>query len=230
MYYQEDYTKSFAEEGARASLTALLWGLGWKDIVGGVNGVPTVQQFNEVCGRIDRKANELYSSKLDLDGDAGTLRVGEQLLVNYIADVGAKEVIFEMAQVRENIKSGETLDKMLGKIQRIFADLKPNVYRGTDDPFVPMTLITYVPVGQRTKGSLYGMETTERGLVITTANRYVTGSEDPAVERTLYMREGTDRTPGEYADVPHKMILHNLVPVAGGMTREPLKMYIEEKG
>ncbi len=230
MYYQEDYTKSFAEEGARASLTTLLWGLGWKDIVGGVNGVPTVQQFNEVCGRIDRKANELRSNKLDLDGDAGSLHVGEQLLINYIADVGAKEVIFEMAQVRENIKSGETLDKMLGKIQRIFADLKPNAYKEADDPFVPMTWTTYVPVGQRTKGSLYGMETTERGLVITTANRYVIGTEDPTVARTLYMREGTDRTPGENADVPHKMILHNLVPVAEGISREPLKLYIAEKG
>lgn len=230
MIYQEDYSGSFAQDGARASLTMLLWTLGWKDIVGGVNGVPTVQQFNEVCGRIDRKANELRSNKLDLDGDAGSLRVGEQLLINYIADVGAKEVIFETAQVRENIKSGETLDKMLGKIQRIFADLKPNVYKEADDPFVPMTLMTYVPVSQRTRGSLYGMETTERGLVITTANRYVIGSEDPAVNKTLYLREGTERTPGENADVPHKMILHNLVPVTEEITREALKLYIEEKG
>lgn len=230
MYYQEDYTKSFAEEGARTSLTTLLWGLGWKDIVGGVNGVPTVQQFNEVCGRIDRKANELRSNKLDLDGDAGSLRVGDQLLINYIADVGAKEVIFEMAQTRENIKSGETLDKMLGKIQRIFADLKPNVFKEADDPFVPMTLTTYIPIERRTKGSLYGMETTERGLVITTVNRYVIGTENPTVERTIYMREGTDRTSGEYADVPHKMILYNLEPAAEETTREPLKLYIEEKG
>lgn len=227
MDYREYYAKGFADDGARAEIGELLWALGWKDIVGGVNGVPTVQQFNEVCGRIDRKANELRENKLDLDGDASLLRVGDKLLANYIADIGAKEILFEMAGVRENIKSGETLGTILGKIQRFFADLKPNVYKEADDPFVLMTPSTYIPVGQRTKGSLYALQTDLQGIVIDLYNRFVNGQENPPVERTIYAVEQETQTAGAYDGKIHIGRCANLVLIEPDDTRqrEELALY-----
>lgn len=59
MQYTENYEKNFADGGDRAPINDELWEGGWREIVGGVNGYPTSAQFNEVCGRPDRKANEL---------------------------------------------------------------------------------------------------------------------------------------------------------------------------
>ena len=210
MRYVENYEGPFAADGSRVELSQLLWELGWRDIVGGVNGVPTVQQFNEVCGRIDRKVLELYENKLDLDGDASELMVGKEKLLDYIKDVGSRQVFFEMAAVRENIKSGETMDVILGKIQKYFADLKPNCFVEADDPFVLMTETTYKPPEERTKGSLYALATRIRGLIVITFNRYITGTEEPKKDKTIYGIEKTERANLQKADNQYKGILYGV--------------------
>lgn len=105
MQYTENYEKNFADDGDRAPINDELWEGGWREIVGGVNGYPTSAQFNEVCGRPDRKANELKKNKIDLDGDAKDLKT-----------------TFSQASKRENIESGEKISKSLGKIAKWFSD------------------------------------------------------------------------------------------------------------
>lgn len=94
--------------------------------------------------------------------------------------------LFKMAERRELIKSGETLSVIFGKVLRYLADIKENCFAGADDPFVLMTEATYKPPAKRTKGSLYGLITKIRGLIIIQFDRYVQGLEEPRVERTLY--------------------------------------------
>ena len=91
MEYSENYEKKFADKGTRAPISDDEWEGGWRDIVGGVNGYPTSAQFNEVCGRLDRKINEVKAKKPDADGEAKDLTV-----------------TFVEAQNRENINSGES--------------------------------------------------------------------------------------------------------------------------
>ena len=227
MKYLESYEKSFASEGARAQIAYTLWALGWREIVGGVNGYPTSQQFNEVCGRIDRKANELKENKLDLDGDASRLTIDGISLVDYVADIGAKEVLFRMADVRENIKSGESMAVILGKIQRFFEDIKPYVFNGADDPFVLMRESTYIPPARRTKGSLYGLVTRSRGVIVVQYDRYVQGLEQPRQKRTLYGVETRSRATAVVAARPYIGVMRCMVTLEEGDTtaREPETLY-----
>lgn len=111
MQYTENYEKNFADGGDRAPINDELWEGGWREIVGGVNGYPTSAQFNEVCGRPDRKVNELKKNKLDSDGDAKDLKT-----------------TFSRASKRENIESGEKVSESLGKISRWYSDFKAGAW------------------------------------------------------------------------------------------------------
>ena len=111
MQYTENYEKNFADDGDRAPINDELWEGGWREIVGGVNGYPTSAQFNEVCGRPDRKANELKKNKLDSDGDAKDLKI-----------------TFSQASKRENIESGEKVSESLGKIAKWYSDFKDGAW------------------------------------------------------------------------------------------------------
>lgn len=106
MEYTENYEVNFADRGTRSPITDDMWEQGWKEIVGGVNGYPTSAQFNEVCGRLDRKINEVKQKKPDSDGEAKDLFA-----------------TFTIAQERENINSGESFSTIFGKIKKWFQDL-----------------------------------------------------------------------------------------------------------
>ena len=55
-----DFTKTFAADGSRAPVSEEEWAGGWVAIVGGVNGIPTAQQFNSFGYTIESKANEAH--------------------------------------------------------------------------------------------------------------------------------------------------------------------------
>lgn len=133
MEYSENYEKKFADKGTRAPISDDEWEGGWRDIVGGVNGYPTSAQFNEVCGRLDRKINEVKAKKTDADGEAKDLTV-----------------TFVEAQNRENINSGESFSTIFGKIKKWFSDLGAAAFlkvAGNDttnrSDTVPTTQVTY---------------------------------------------------------------------------------------
>lgn len=55
-----DFTKAFAQRANRAPITEEEWADGWVAIVGGINGIPTAQQFNAFGYIIESKVNEAY--------------------------------------------------------------------------------------------------------------------------------------------------------------------------
>lgn len=64
-----DFTKVFSSDGGRAPIRMEDWVKGWVAIVGGVNGIPTAQQFNSVSYFIESKVNEAYRAASEaLDG------------------------------------------------------------------------------------------------------------------------------------------------------------------
>lgn len=142
--------------------------------------------------------------------------------------------IFDTPPVREELQSEDTLEVLFGKIKRYLLDLKPDVYQGTDGPLTMMTESSYKAPPERMSGHIYGLITKMRGLIIFVVNRYVTGTEDPRQERTLYLieKEPPSRTAGAYAENPYKGILHNLIMVTRDSTeaRATGKLYgIETK-
>lgn len=133
MQYTENYGINFAEGGDRAPITDEMWEQGWREIVGGVNGYPTSAQFNEVCGRLDRKINEVKKKKPDSDGEAKDFTV-----------------TFDTAKNRENINSGESFSTIFGKIKKWFNDLGAAAFlkvAGNDttnrSDTLPTTQVTY---------------------------------------------------------------------------------------
>ena len=127
--------------------------------------------------------------------------------------------------------SGETLEVLFGKIKKYFADLKINCFAEADDPFVQMTENTYIPYYSRTKGSLYGLITNRRGLIIERFDRYISGMEDPTVPRTLYGVEKLNRTQAQEDGSPYVGILSNLVHIEDGqeVARRPGMIYSVKK-
>lgn len=111
--------------------------------------------------------------------------------------------VFQSAKAREPIQSEETLSVLFGKIKKHFEDMKVNCFKEADDPFVQMTEATYIPPSERTKGSLYGFITDKRGLIIERFDRYISGTENPALERTLYGIETLERTEAEADASPY---------------------------
>ncbi len=211
---KELYENLFASTGSREDISLADWKAGWAAIVGGINGIPTSRQFNTLQYISDLKSFLLYKAVTDLQKSGGTgIRIGpaeeieklEKNMIlfetivdtNRIVKVHQKDAVggiieyelatlFKMAERRELIKSGETLSVIFGKVLRYLADIKENCFAGADDPFVLMTEATYKPPAKRTKGSLYGLITKIRGLIIIQFDRYVQGLEEPRVERTLY--------------------------------------------
>lgn len=123
---------------------------------------------------------------------------------------------FQMAKMRENIQTDETLGILFGKIQKFFHDMKNFCFDEADDPLTLMTEWTYKPPAKRTKGCAYGLITTKRGLVILFFDRYITGQENPARGDTLYGVEVGERTIAEYDTNLYRAIFSNVVYVAHG--------------
>ena len=143
----------------------------------------------------------------------------------------ALAAVFSIASKREELQSGETMEVLFSKIKKYFADLKYNCFAEADDPFVQMTETTYTPPSLRTKGSLYGLITDRRGLIIEYFDRYISGTEDPTVERTLYGIETLEQTDAQGDGNPYVGILNNLVHIEEGqeIERKPFMIYALNK-
>lgn len=252
---QELFESLFAETGSRESISIRDWTSGWPAIVGGINGIPTSRQFNTLQYITDLKCFMLFNAVIALQKAGATgIRIGppqklEKNMIlfetikgtNKIVKIRRKDnegneqeyelaAVFEMAAKRENIQPGDTLSILFGKIMRYFDDLKANCFSDADDPFVQMTLANYKPPEERTKGTLYGLITDKRSIVVNFYDRYISGREDPAIERTLYGVEKTERTVLEPDNTSYVGILSNIVYVESEekVTREKGKLYIEE--
>ncbi len=246
----------FADTGSRENISIDDWTAGWPAIVGGINGIPTSRQFNTLQHINDLKNKILYQAVADLQRAGATgIKIGppqelEKNMIlfetikgtNKIVRVRRKDnegneqafdlaAVFEMARERKNIQSGDTLATLFGKIMRFFEDMKANCFSDADDPFVQMTELTYKPPALRTKGTLYGLITDKRGLIIEYFDRYVAGAEEPAVERTLYGIETQERTTAEEDANPYAGILNNIVHIEDGQEaeRKPFMIYAVNK-
>lgn len=124
--------------------------------------------------------------------------------------------VFKAAKKREQIQSEETMSVLFGKIQKWFEDMKVNCFREADNPFVLMTLATYKVPSLRTPGSLYGLVTKQRGLIIIFFNRFVHGTENPKIENTIYGINSTERSEGIKAENSYKAIISNIVYLEDG--------------
>ncbi len=128
---------------------------------------------------------------------------------------------FSQAEIREPIKTEETLSVLFGKIKKYFADLKANAFIEADDPFVLMTETTYKAPPRRTKGSLYGFITKTRGLIVLSFFRYVHGTENPSQAYTIYGTEKSQQSQNlQKADNPYVGIVNNLVIILDGSSEE----------
>lgn len=134
---------------------------------------------------------------------------------------------FKIAEKREEIQTDESLSTLFGKIKRYFADMKNGCFKEADDPFVLMTEATYKPPAMRTEGSLYGLITKTRGLIILFFDRFVMGTEDPTVDCTLYARTTSQQSDVEVAENPYKGIISNLQFIEEDVevAREDLMLY-----
>lgn len=135
--------------------------------------------------------------------------------------------VFTTPEKRSALVSGDTIDDLMGKINRYLLDLKPVAYKDGDDPFVLMTETTYKPPSARQKGSLYGMVTKLRNMIILFCSRYVQGLEDPRQAMTIYGVETSLQTENTKSDSPAKAILDNFVqlPETGQIQREQYMLY-----
>lgn len=97
--------------------------------------------------------------------------------------------------------------------------------------FVQMTEGTYIPPAKRTKGTLYGLITNKRGLIIKHYDRYIYGREEPTIKNTLYGVEKTERTDMEFDDRPYAGIYSNIVHIQEGDSVERQKgmLYFVQK-
>ena len=242
----------FAKTGSRENISISNWESGWAAIVGGINGIPTSRQFNTMQYMTDLKCFLLYQAVVALQQAGATgIKIGppqelEKNMIlfetlkdsNKIIRVRRKDsegneqeydlaAVFEMAEKREAIKSGDSLSILFGKIMRYLTDLKANCFNDADDPFTLMSESTYKPPSERTKGCTYGLITAKRGLKIIFFNRYITGIENPTVEKTLYGVEAMERTGLEADGSPYKAIFSNVIFLQEGqeIEREPEKIY-----
>lgn len=253
---EELFESLFAKTGSRESISIRNWESGWPAIVGGINGIPTSRQFNTLQYMTDLKCFLLYQAVVALQqAGATSIKIGppQELANNMILfetmkgsnriirirrkDKDGNETeydlaaVFKMAEKREKIQSGETLSTLFGKIMKFINDLKANCFIDADDSFVQMTELTYKSPSERTEGSLYGLITNKRGLIIEYFDRYVPGIEEPTVERTIYGIETQERTAAEEDESPYVGILSNIVHLEDGqeVERKPFIIYAVEK-
>lgn len=249
---EELFESLFAKTGSRENISIRNWEAGWPAIVGGINGIPTSRQFNTLQYMTDLKCFLLYQSVVALQQAGATgIKIGppQELANNMILFETLKDsnrivsvrrkdrdgneteydlaAVFKMAEKRENIQSGDSLSILFGKIMRYLTDLKANCFSDADDPFTLMSESTYKPPSERTKGCTYGLITAKRGLKIIFFDRYITGLENPTVEKTLYGVEALERTKLEAAGSPYKAICSNVVFLQEGqeIEREHEKIY-----
>lgn len=137
------------------------------------------------------------------------------------AGSGAAVLIEDLEKLKKELE--ELLRQKIEELQRKINE--------AEDPFVQMTEETYIPPEKRSKGTLYGLITDKRGLVINSYDRYISGEEEPTVERTLYGVETTERTTLELDDAPHAGIYSNIVYVKDGenVERQAGMLYMVEK-
>lgn len=148
-------------------------------------------------------------------------RDAEDILHEY--DLAA---VFDIPETREMIKSKDSLSKLFGKIGRYLSDLKQGTFKEADDPFVLMTVNTYKAPDMRLKGSLYGLITKDRGVIIICFDRYVQGLEEPRKERTLYGVEVSSKTGKEKSVSTYIGILDNIIFLDDNISeREPYRIY-----
>jgi len=150
----------------------------------------------------------------------------------YITVSDAAEVLLQAgsgaAVLAEDL---EKLKKELEeKLKQQIDDLQHKI-DSAEDPFVQMTEETYIPPDKRAEGSLYGLITDKRGLIIEHFDRYVSGIEDTTVERTIYGIEKQEKTSMEFDAAPYAGIMGNIVYIKEGedIEREEGNLYIVEK-
>lgn len=247
------YENLFAGTGSRETINMEDWKAGWPAIVGGINGIPTSRQFNTLQYITDLKCLLLYHEVIALQKAGGIgVRIGppqelENNMIlfetlnedsNRIVRIRQKDAsgnmheyelaaLFKMAEKREGIRSGDTLSILFGKIMRYLTDMKLNCFSDADDPLVLMTESTYKPPAKRTQGSLYGLITKIRGLIIIQFDRYVQGLENPRKERTLYgvetkVKGDVETSPYSYVGVLKCIIF---LDEKDDGVREPEKLY-----
>ena len=56
-----DYTRTFAQNGQKTDISDEDYKGGWNSVVGGVNGIPTTQQFNAIMNEMEGKTNETHA-------------------------------------------------------------------------------------------------------------------------------------------------------------------------
>ena len=80
-----NFETAFAEDAVKSNIDASDWKLGWVQIVGGINGVPTAQQFNEVCFIVDKKANVAYMKAIEALSAAQSAGISLEQAINDIS-------------------------------------------------------------------------------------------------------------------------------------------------
>ncbi len=245
----------FANTASRETISIRDWLDGWAAIVGGINGIPTSRQFNTLQYITDLKCRHLYRdvAALKIAGAAGvkigtieelngknmvlleTLKDTNRIYKVHRTDSENKPYeyefasVFEAAAEREKLESGDSLPELFGKIAKYLDDIKASCFKDADDPFVLMTEATYKPPAKRTKGSLYGLITKIRGLIVIQFDRYIQGLEEPRVERTMYGVEITARADVEESPYSYAGVLNCIVFLDGSedeaYVREPEKLY-----
>lgn len=150
----------------------------------------------------------------------------------YITVSDAAEVVLQAGSGAAVL--AEDLEKLKKELEELLKQKIEELQRKIDeaeDPFVQMMEDTYIPPEKRSKGTLYGLITNQRGLVINSYDRYIYGEEDPLVERTLYGIETQERTSAQEDTNPYAGILNNIVHIEDGqeVERRPFMIYAVNK-
>lgn len=113
-----EFMRAFAENGQKALITDKEYRGGWYDVVGGINGIPTVQQFNAIMNYQERKINALYR------------------MIQGLVDVFTRAPVVTEAKMRDYLDSPEEKAKIDGfRIGQVaIADKHVYTYIG-DDPY-----------------------------------------------------------------------------------------------
>lgn len=150
----------------------------------------------------------------------------------YITVSDAAEVLLQAGSGAAVL--AEDLEKLKKELEELFKQQIEDLQHKIDSaekPFVQMTEETYIPPEKRSEGTLYGLITNRRGLKISFYDRYISGREDPAVERTVYGVEKAERTAQELDDASYTGIYSNIEYIKEGDSAERKEgmLYIIEK-
>lgn len=150
----------------------------------------------------------------------------------YITVSDAAEVLLQAGSGAAVL--AEDLEKLKKELEERLKQQIEDIQHKIDSaekPFVQMTEETYKPPAERTAGTLYGLITNKRGLKINFYDRYISGRENPAVEKTLYGLEKAERTAMELDDVSYTGVYRNIEYIKEGnsVERKEGMLYIVEK-